>query len=191
MTVLRKVQAYAGIGSRSISSDEYGLITEAAAVLARLGWVAYSGNGDGSDIGFQRGSGGRCVLMLPWHRFNAEHYEMSASLQAIDAGNTAAGNLAVTQFHPAPDRLSQGAQRMICRDYHQVVGFAPWPPVRFVLFCADESNGSVKGGTGQAVRVARSRGIPCLNLRDRTSEDVAGWLAGAGFIGVSDYVVDP
>ncbi len=159
------VNAYAGIGSRTISHTEALQIDEAAKWLASHDYVVYSGNADGADIAFQRGSGGRCVIMLPWVGFNEAAYPTKLSLAAIPCGDTEAGRSSTDEHHPNAAALTRGARAMMSRNHHQVAGIASWPLVDFVLFCADEGILGVKGGTGQAVRIARSLGIPTVNLR--------------------------
>ena len=53
---------YAGIGTREITDKETTLILNLAKLMAKKDWVVYSGNADGSDITFQKGSDGKCVL---------------------------------------------------------------------------------------------------------------------------------
>ncbi len=167
------MKCYAGIGSREITADELANILDVAAELASpaCGFTCYSGNAGGADAAFQTGSGGKCVIFLPWAGFNVAVYDPSKSLAAVVAGNTKKGRSSVDQFHPLPAALTLGARSMMARNYHQVVGFESWPQVRFVVCCATPVEGKdrVKGGTGQAVRVAESLKIPVVNLR------VAGW----------------
>lgn len=157
---------YAGIGNRTITKIESELIIEIAKELASKEAIVYSGNAKGSDIAFQTGSNGKCVLMLPWKNFNAKEYDVSKSLAFFDVGSTEEGNDSVDKFHPSPQRLSRDSKRLIARNYHQVSGYANYPEVAFVACCADETaDGEVLGGTGQACRIAKHNGIPVFNLR--------------------------
>ncbi len=55
---------------------------------------------------------------------------------------------------------------MMARNWHQIVGYDSYPPVSFVVCCANESNGEVIGGTGQACRIAKDFNIPIFNIRN-------------------------
>ncbi len=182
---------YAGIGSRTITENERHDCRYLGEKLAAKGLILYSGNADGSDIAFQEGSGGRCVVMLPWPGFNTLRYQAmdaTKALACLDVGDTAVGNAAVDRFHPQGRHLRSGARKLQCRNYHQVWGYNPaesshldsayraggavadsgsgWPPVRFVICCATPSRDGTEGGTGQAVRIALAAGIiPVYNLR--------------------------
>lgn len=163
--------SYAGIGSRNISDAELKLISLISQKLSRY-FVLYSGNAEGSDITFQSNCNNNCVIMLPWLSFNKTQYDINNSKAYFDVGNTPEGNASVDEFHPYPENLSQGARRMMARNYHQVSGYDIYPQVSFVVCCADPlPGGDVKGGTGQAVRIALYKQIPVVNIRkDRWQE---------------------
>lgn len=178
---------YAGIGSRSISPAESEKIRDFAAELARLEFVVYSGNAEGSDVAFQQGSDGKCTLFLPWLTFNQQVFDpakLGACLGHYDVGDTPLGRISVQRYHPRPASLSQGARRMMCRNYHQVAGYdAPgvvWPPASFVVCCADSTAAGVAGGTGQAVRIAADLGVPVWNIRYQSLDNI--------WDGVMDYL---
>lgn len=158
--------SYAGIGSRDISSDEECLIMKIANKLSSLGIIVYSGNAEGSDIAFQSGSNGNCVIMLPWLNFNKNEYDVKKSLAYFDLGDTKEGNFNAEKHHPNFKNLSQGAKRMMSRNYHQVIGYDIYPKVSFIVCCADEDEYGVKGGTGQACRIAKYNKIPIFNIRN-------------------------
>lgn len=156
--------AYAGIGTRTIDEKEEKLIGKIAAQLSKK-FVCYSGNADGSDQAFQRGSGGKCVLYLPWIGFEAENYDYMHALDHFDLGKSVEGHASVKEFHPNKN-LKYGQRMMMARNYHQIMGYKNYPRVSFVVFCADEDEkGNVEGGTGQAIRIARAKNIPTVNIR--------------------------
>lgn len=171
--------AYAGIGSRAITPAETKKIHDLSSELAKLNFVVYSGNAEGSDVAFQRGSGGKCVLFLPWLSFNRQVFDPvapGAALAHYDVGDTLLGRISVQRYHPRPTSLSQGAHRMMCRNYHQVAGYdAPGearPPASFVVCCADSTPTGVAGGTGQAVRIAADLGVPIWNIRYQSLDEI-------------------
>ncbi len=155
------VLTYAGIGSRTITAAEEACIEQVAGELAKYDYICYSGNAEGSDQAFQRGSGGRCVLFLPWPGFNGSF----PAMHSVVCGDTKAGSLSVRQYHPKPAALGRHAWALMTRNYHQVFGLGEWPKVQFVLCCADQTGVVVHGGTGQAVRIANGHEIPVVNLR--------------------------
>lgn len=158
--------AYAGIGSRNITDEEKFIIYNIAFQL-KDNFIVYSGNANGSDITFQKGSIGNCVIYLPYKKFNINAYDAwNNSVDSIVCGDTKEGLKAAKEFHPAYDSLTYNTKPLMIRNFHQVNGIGFYPPVKFVICCADEDdNGNVIGGTGQAVRIAKSRNIPCINIR--------------------------
>lgn len=157
---------YAGIGSRTITPEEEKFILEIAKELASKDAILYSGNAHGADIAFQTGSGGKCVLFLPWKGFNNDAYDVSKSLANFDVGETKEGTLSIREYHPAPHNLTKGGRRMMSRNYHQIHGTQDYHKVAFVVCCADEnSKGDIKGGTAQACRIAKDCNIPVFNIR--------------------------
>ena len=56
----------------------------------------------------------------------------------------------------------------MARNTNQIFGDNLDTPVDFVLFYAEETNNPLrpKGGTGQAVEMARRKGIPTINMAD-------------------------
>lgn len=161
--------SYAGIGSRTITIDEATAIQRVASKLSSIGYTLYSGNAPGSDINFQIGSNSNCVLYLPWKDFNTKDYDVNKSIDRCVVGDTKEGLESVINFHPSPKGLSRGGKSLMCRNYHQVMGYKAYPVVSFVLCCANykvvEDKMQVEGGTGQAVRIANTKGIPVFNIR--------------------------
>jgi len=177
--------AYAGIGSRDITEREKTDIFFAAATLRARGWLVYSGNADGSDVTFQRGSENNCVVFLPWRTFNEDVYDCGAAKACFIAGDSTEGIASISYYHPQAARImdKQGVRALMARNYHQVMGFGDYPQVRFVLCCATPNGKGVEGGTGQAVRIARDKGIPVLNIREdgwKTELDRLTWETGEG-----------
>jgi hypothetical protein len=68
------------------------------------------------------------------------------------------------EAHPAWHMCGTGARAMHTRNVHQVLGMDLDSPVRFAI--AWTVDGNATGGTGQAIRISDSLGIPVLNLFD-------------------------
>ncbi len=58
--------------------------------------------------------------------------------------------------------MSFGAKKLMSRNSYQVMGYTLNINTNFII-CYTE-NGSGKGGTGQAIRIARSMGIPVFDV---------------------------
>jgi len=164
------LNAFAGIGSREITSYEKILINKVSSLLCQYNYILYSGNADGADITFQEGSRGQCVVFLPWDRFNINKFDYTNKWkcrQYFEVGHEEKGFKSVEDFHPNPKVLSVYAHALMTRNYFQVMGYDRYPKVDFVLCCANEDKkGNVQGGTGQACRIAKSLNIPVINIRN-------------------------
>lgn len=166
---------YAGIGSRDITDKEASLILAISSKLSEK-YIVYSGNAPGSDITFQLGSEGKCVIYLPWSGFNKEEYDPLRSIAHFDVGNTDIGREYAAKYHPCYGQLKEGGKRLMCRNTHQVLGFKEYPRAEFVVFCANEVAGEVSGGTAQAVKIARDIGVPTFNIRYNGSKQLREYL---------------
>lgn len=161
--------AYAGIGSRETPADICDLMRLIATVLEDRGLTLRSGGAGGADLAFEAGTSSDRTreIFVPWRGFNG-----STSPYYPDPRNAAVTREAAEiaeAAHPAWDRCSDGAKRLHTRNVHQVLGLKLDSPVRFVL--AWTKDGRASGGTGQAIRIAETRGIPVLNLHSRSVRD--------------------
>jgi len=158
---------YTGIGSRKISSKESEIILTISKSLSEKGLIVLSGNAEGSDITFQEGSRGKCVIMLPWEGFNQKKYDYTNSLDhyIIDPRKDKSAKNSVNEFHPNPKSLNKYGKLFMIRNYYQIHGVYNYPRSSFVVCCSDEENGEVRGGTGQAVRIANHLKIAVINIR--------------------------
>lgn len=161
---------YAGIGSRETPTHHLRAMREWGRELARQGWSLRSGGADGADSAFEAGaleSGGPTEIMLPWGGFNGH-------LSGLSADRLATYGQAVrlaSQHHPGWPRLGRGPRALMARNVHQILGRDLRSPVDFVLcwaprpkFDASGQVVDVAGGTGLAVRLAASLGIPVCHL---------------------------
>lgn len=65
------------------------------------------------------------------------------------------------KFHPYWHNLKQGARKLQARNSHQVLGWNLENPSDFIICWT--KNGSGKGGTGQALRIAKHYNIPIFD----------------------------
>ena len=144
---------YAGIGSRETPKEFLAMFEKIGEYLSKKGYILRSGGAEGADQAFERGcdkANGDKEIYLPWSCFEKSNSNLVVKDQkAFEIAE---------QFHPAWDRLSQGAQKLQARNTHQVLGQNLNTPSKFVICWT--KGGSGKGGTGQAIRIARHYDIP-------------------------------
>jgi hypothetical protein len=172
--------AYAGIGSRKTPPEVLALMSALAAKLATLGWRLRSGSADGADSAFERGADSvdptLKEVFLPWDGFNGRKSDGVSTLRFTGAVEREAMEIA-REAHPAWWNLSQGARRLHTRNVGQVLGPNLDAPSGFVV-CWTE-RGAGKGGTGQAIRIATSRGVPVFDLgKPELLAAVSQWVYG-------------
>ena len=157
---------YTGIGSRETPKHIGGYMTHAATVLDSVGYILRSGAADGADSYFEQGAKNKHVF-LPWKGFNkntSSRYQISEEALAL-----------ASEHHPAWDKLSEPAKKLMARNCHQVLGVELDTPSDFVLCwtpdgCESHLTRTAKtGGTGLAISLASRLGIPIYNLANEHS----------------------
>jgi len=157
---------YAGIGSRKTPENILLAMTEIAVVLESDGYVLRSGGADGADSAFEEGvlSPAGQEIYLPWKGFNHNQSPLYNCYQGIHT------ELA-EKHHLAWDNLSQGVKKLMIRNSAQIIGIAEKPiPVDFVI-CWTLA-GPEGGGTGQAIRIAKSFDVPIYNMKYMTKKEI-------------------
>lgn len=127
-----------------------------ASELERLGYTLRSGGASGADQYFESGISdpANAEIYLPWRDFNGHPSQLC--FPSDDARRMA------EKHHPAWDRCSSAAKKMHARNAHQVLGPTLREPSSFILCWT--KNGRDVGGTGLAIRIARAKEIPVINL---------------------------
>lgn len=156
------MKVYTGIGSRETPEDVQHTMILVATALARDGWTLRSGCAQGADSAFEWGANnvrGLSELYLPWPGFQSR----SADVALLTTPTSEAVELA-SRFHPAWERLSDGARKLHGRNAHQILGPDVTSPTvsRFVVCWTPQ--GKSGGGTGQALRIARHYEVPIFDL---------------------------
>ena len=145
---------YAGIGSRETPIVVQQMMTSVAQYLSSKGWTLSSGGAGAADSAFESGAGRRTQIWLPWKGLNGNPSELYyPSPEAMKLASS---------IHPAWGRCSEGARKLHARNMHQVLGADLNTPVQFVICWTKD--GQDTGGTGQAIRLAWSRGIKVINM---------------------------
>jgi len=151
------VGTYAGIGSRETPHDIQYVMYRIAQKLAAKGWVLRSGGADGADKAFEQGCdkvSGEKEIYLPWKGFNSNKSPLyDISEEAFEMAS---------KHHPSWGNCSQGGKRLHARNCYQVLGKDLKTPVSFILCYT--VGGSGKGGTGQAIRIAKKHNIPIFDF---------------------------
>ena len=153
---------YAGIGSRETPTGTRGFIHEFVDEFNRQGYTLRSGGADGADTFFEEKASLKDIY-LPWKGFNGRPQTRERSLGAsyIQGPTKAAIDLAARTIHGF-ERRSQGAQKLLARNMHQVLGEDLSTPVEMVICWTPE--GKIVGGTAHAIRLAKKHEIPIFNL---------------------------
>lgn len=148
---------YCGIGSRNTPLVITNMMRQLAKLLAENGAILRSGHALGADQAFEQGcdSGeGEKEIFLPWKGF----YGSESNLVVEDKR---AFKIA-EKYHPAWDKLGDGARKLMARNSHQVLGLDLNTPCDFIV--CHTKNGKGDGGTGQALRIARDYNIPIFDF---------------------------
>lgn len=157
----------AGIGSRQTPSNILNEMTILGDWAKSNGHFIYSGHADGADWAFELGAQESCVAFLPWFGFN-KHLVSRARLVVVQQNEYLRS--IVYQYHPTPKKLSRGAMSLMCRNTFQVlggtIGQEDFDRAKVVICYTPDGKDS--GGTGQAIRIAMSHGIPTLNMQHKS-----------------------
>jgi hypothetical protein len=176
----KPTMTYAGIGSRETPEDVLNLMTEAAKYLESLGYTLNTGKTfiarPSNDpkyqkqyeerLAFSKKNNGKVGL----DEEGADRaFSLGTTKKNLFGVNAPVGKKELTvmeEIHPAPDKLTEGAKKLMARNTNQIFGENLDTPVDFVLFYAKETSNPLRvaGGTGQAVEMARRKRIPTINM---------------------------
>jgi len=172
-------RSYAGIGARATPRDIQDVMTAVARKLEAEDWLLRSGGAAGADQAFERGvtNPAAMQIFLPNERPFQGHIpgQQPHWINYQSMPGAAQALATVNQFHPAPDRLGDYARHLMARNAMQALGPALNDPAKMIV--AWTPGGQVTGGTGQALRMAQSYGIPVRNLGNpQTLQSILRWL---------------
>jgi hypothetical protein len=152
-------------------------MTDIAQRLALKGLHLRSGGAAGADSAFAGGVGaGARTIYVPWRGFNG--LPDSQVVLAPSLSNWEDALLIAEEAHPACDKCSQGARKLLARNVYQILGDDLFTTVEFVVGWTRGGRGN--GGTGQAYRIANLLPDP-PPIYDLGHDDVlakfrSGWL---------------
>lgn len=157
---------YTGIGSRGTPFYVRRMMYDMAATFAAMGYILRSGAAEGADSAFQGGHYSKLKynmeIYLPWKSFG--YPPGNCSITAPDLPNFSKALEIAEKVHPAWGRVSYGARNLHARNIYQVLGIDLDTPSS-IVYCWTKLGKDV-GGTRTAISVARSNGIPVVNLYD-------------------------
>lgn len=152
---------YAGIGSRETPEWVLFEMTRIASFLESRGFILRSGGAPGADTAFQQGTTHLREIYIPWPGFQDLKPNGVDILDLKTLPLQDESFASISQYHPAPDRLSSGALKLMQRNWYQVFG-RNHQPSSFVICWT--RGGSGAGGTGQAIRMAKDAGATIFDL---------------------------
>ena len=144
---------YAGIGSRETPIELKETIKTIVQFLNEKNYTLRSGGANGADSFFEEFALKK-EIFLPWRGFNNNN--------SLLFEPTTEAFLTAERYHPRFKSLSFGAKKLMARNCHQVLGLDLKTPVEFIVCWT--KNGTINGGTGQALRIAQEYKIPVYNL---------------------------
>ena len=156
------MKVYAGIGSRKPPPAVLERIREIGAILAGKGWTLRSGAAQGADQAFEEGAdreGGAKEISLPKEGFR----QRTTREEGVRIASHPRGLREARAHHPAWNRLSGDAQLLMIRNSYQVLGDGE-RPMLVVAVIGYTPGGTGSGGTGQAYRLARTKGVQVVEL---------------------------
>jgi hypothetical protein len=175
------VKLYAGIGSRQTPLEILKIMRLVGQLMAENDWILRSGAAIGADAAFEEGCDkvdGSKEIFLPWKEYNHHSSPLHLDGPPCKTVKEEAYTLA-EKYHPAWDKVSGGAKRLLARNGFQVLGANLQTPVQLVVCWTPYvwHPGVNAGGTAQALRIAHDRNIPILNLKEEdTLTDVVDHL---------------
>jgi O-acetyl-ADP-ribose deacetylase (regulator of RNase III) len=147
---------FAGVGARETPEPVLGLMREVGGLLSDAGWALRTGEAVGADSAFREGveatgKTGEIFTIKPRPDIPGSVFDLRpVHLRMLNS------------VHPKPEALSPVGRKLMARNGSQVFGTDFREPSDLVICWTVGGKGG--GGTGQAIRLARSVGIPVLDL---------------------------
>jgi len=157
----------AGIGSRSTPTNILHTMQRIGLWCCDNSIIVRSGHAEGADQAFE--AAGRFLeVYLPWKGFNCDfpipisaHQKVWEYVPARDDNWLA--------LHPSPKSLKPSVRALMGRNAMQVLGPDHNDPVNVVVCWTP--GGKEVGGTSHAMRIARTVGVPIINLAGCTEAE--------------------
>lgn len=153
------IKIIAGIGSRQTPPEILAEMKKVGKWCRSNGVLVRSGHADGADWAFEQGAQTMCEAYIPWKGFNRH---LTSAAKIITYVPTDEAKKSVFFFHPYPESLTPAVHLIMARNWAQVMGIDDKTPCDVVVCWT--RNGKEEGGTSQAMRIAKSKGIPIINM---------------------------
>lgn len=160
-----KSKFYAGIGSRETPPGVEPMIEEVTLFLSKMRFTLRSGGAPGADSIFEKNCTGEMEIYLPWKGFNGNTSDLF--IDSMDQEIVSRAREIAKKYHPNWKALSEAAKKLMTRNTFQILGSDLNSPVSFVVCWT--KGGTINGGTGQAMRIAKDLKIPIFNLYNKDS----------------------
>lgn len=169
----------AGIGARDTPGPVLQKMRDVSEILAKKDCILRSGGAEGADENCEAGwdaAGGRKQIFLSWRGMNNRQPNGKDVFSFDYRDGDPETEIAKSYYrrsakNPNGDivawgRLGRGGRAHMSRNTNQVLGpnIGKSPQTSAILCYTD--GGRIKGGTGQALRIAADKGIPVINLGD-------------------------
>ena len=168
-------KAYAGIGARTTPPEYQQYMKLAAQQLRENNLILRSGGASGADSAFEEGAGPnnhhffrRKEIYLPWSGFNRHSDD---GVIWPNAKSVQKANEISRVHHPYWEKLSGTVKSLMARNTFQILGQNLDDPALFVLCWTDGGKGH--GGTGQAIRIAKTYKIPVFDMGGMSLDHIA------------------
>lgn len=166
---------YTGIGSRETPDHIKLVMIDLAKSLARRGMVLRSGGAPGADDAFEMGApNDRQRIYIPWNGFQDRQHGKDGALdpsRAFSKELYAKAMEIASRHHPGWHNMKPAVKKLMTRNVFQLLGDDLETPSRFVWcwapqpkFDKQDKLVDVSGGTGLAVRLAVTFGVPAYNM---------------------------
>ena len=156
---------YAGIGARSTPDNVLNIIHRLSGKLLESDFVLRSGGAPGADHAFEIAAQERSEIYIPWPFYERHSIMMYPIIpEAMEIAE---------KHHPNWDNLAPAVRLLMARNTMQILGDDCNNPSEFVICWTKDGvtegkdTTPVTGGTGQAIRVASTYGIPVFNINTK------------------------
>lgn len=161
---------YTGIGSRETPEEIQNIMFEIAKKLDSK-YILRSGGADGADLAFEKGSSKK-EIYIPWRNFNFNKsnliFDELPQLKKMEFLEIA------SEHHPNWRFLKPEARKLMARNIAQIKGYDNILSKFVICYTKDGCESHLTrthltGGTGLAISLASSLGIPIFNLKNEIS----------------------
>ncbi len=165
---------YTGIGSRETPNNILAMMSDIAFRLGELDYTLRSGHAPGADYAFESGLSynHKREIYLPVANWGYNGVPKAPSALGYICNIPQDAYRIAMMHHPNWYNLNSFVQKLMARNVQQVLGENLKVPTKVVLFwCPLDSNNNPKGGTAQALKVAKSNNIPYILVEDTNTVD--------------------